>query len=376
MQIYPHGNPECPIWVIVEKPLPRDFERGYLFSSSLGWHFFKMWTEAGLPDPYVTCLKPDDSLTYNEDTLVSEFINNNCLSSIFIGQKQPKFIVTIGADVTIRFVPSTAKRNSKKGVAPEASLDKWAGSLLTSPFIDYEHYLIPGYLPQDIISDWAYRDIFINIDLGHVRFEYEYWLLNGALKTLPIRELKTEPSYEDLMLFLTEAFDHAEYISNDIETIRPARKSSLFKYHPGVPYTNSFAISPEKSISFSLWNYPTNQLCSIWNLCDAIYREKKIIGQNFFEFDLHFLEAIGFRFCYDRIQDTKLRHHQLWVELPHTLQFLTRQYTREPFYKEEGHSWSPKNLKNLMRYNCKDTCCTYEVFLKQEEEFIDRPYLA
>jgi hypothetical protein len=58
------------------------------------------------------------------------------------------------------------------------------------------------------------------------------------------------------------------------------------------------------------------------------------------------------------------------------LQFLTRQYTREIFYKDEGHSWNLKNMNKLRRYNCLDVCVTYEVYDEQEEEFKRRGHLA
>jgi hypothetical protein len=62
-------------------------------------------------------------------------------------------------------------------------------------------------------------------------------------------------------------------------------------------------------------------------------------------------------------------HHVLWPELPHKLEFLAMQYTREPYYKDEGRKWRPSEGKaKLMRYNCKDATVTYEVFLKELEE--------
>jgi hypothetical protein len=54
---------------------------------------------------------------------------------------------------------------------------------------------------------------------------------------------------------------------------------------------------------------------------------------------------------------------------------MTRQYTREPYYKDDGHHWSVKHMDKLRRYNCLDVCVTYEIWEAQEEEFRQKPHL-
>ena len=106
---------------------------------------------------------------------------------------------------------------------------------------------------------------------------------------------------------------------------------------------------------------------------NEIFSTKWQIGQNYTTFDAHWLRALGFDVNLSLVHDTLIRHHILWPELPHKLQFQTFQYTREPYYKEEGKGWSLKEgLDRLMKYNCKDTLVTYEVFNEQEKEFADR----
>jgi hypothetical protein len=48
------------------------------------------------------------------------------------------------------------------------------------------------------------------------------------------------------------------------------------------------------------------------------------------------------------------------------------QYTREPYYKDEGKNWTVKEKTSMKRYNAKDCCVTYEVWERQEEEFDER----
>jgi len=93
------------------------------------------------------------------------------------------------------------------------------------------------------------------------------------------------------------------------------------------------------------------------------------LGQNYFNFDAHHLQMLGFKIQLNKVQDTLVRHHVLWPELQHKLQFQTRQYTREIYYKDNGHHWNLKNMDKLRRYNCLDVCVTYEIYLEQEKEF-------
>jgi hypothetical protein len=110
---------------------------------------------------------------------------------------------------------------------------------------------------------------------------------------------------------------------------------------------------------------------------DEIFQKKVIIGQNFTTFDQHWLEALGFTICSRNIEDTLIRHHILWPGLRHKLEFQTLQYTRQPYYKEEGHNWTPKaGIDKLMRYNCLDALVTYEIFNEQQKEFTERAQAA
>jgi hypothetical protein len=61
--------------------------------------------------------------------------------------------------------------------------------------------------------------------------------------------------------------------------------------------------------------------------------------------------------------------------LSHKLQFMTRQYTREPYYKDDGHHWTLKYMDKFRRYNCLDACVTREIYDAQELEFNERPQL-
>jgi hypothetical protein len=110
---------------------------------------------------------------------------------------------------------------------------------------------------------------------------------------------------------------------------------------------------------------------------DEIFRTKWQLGQNYTTFDAHWLRALGFSVNLSLVHDTLIRHHILWPGLRHKLEFQTLQYTRQPYYKEEGHSWTPKaGIDKLMRYNCLDTLVTYEIYNEQQKEFTERAQAA
>lgn len=367
MIIGPQGDKKSPIWVIIYEPYDQDAEKGYIFSAGYGYVFDKIWRNANISvQPFIDSLRPCLGASYNDDARFNILKDD-------LHTYQPPIIVTLGDGkhdkITNWFCPETIPRGK------ESSLAKWAGSLLISPYLTYPHYIIPNYAPNFVVSNWDYHEIQQFIDFGHVRDEYDFWATNQRLNPLPQRTIVTEPSY-DILMSLLNSYRYAPRISVDIETIRP-RKGDDFDNlkHPGYPYTIGIAPSPSSGMSFSLWDYETRQAIQIWRELDWLLKEVPQIGQNYFTFDSHFLEALGFRVSLDKVQDTLLRHHMLWPALQHKLQFQTKQYTRQPYYKDEGKQWHPKFKKKLMNYNVLDCCVTYEIFLEQEKEFEERPHL-
>lgn len=67
--------------------------------------------------------------------------------------------------------------------------------------------------------------------------------------------------------------------------------------------------------------------------------------------------------------DTLLAHHTLYPTLPHSLAFLTTQYTEHPYYKDDISEWrATGDIDTYWRYNVTDCCITravYEQTLKE-----------
>lgn len=364
-----YGDPANAIWVIMDKPYDKDAAQGYILSGGYGYNFKKTWKLSQSPDPYITALNMDldrpTDLSADFAAILSQ-----------VNQYQPKIIVTLGDEVLNKFVPSTIQRNKKA-----SALTKWAGSLLTSPSVSYPHYVIGSYDPEFVSTNWNYHEIQGFLHFGKVRAELDYLRNYGTLQPLPSRSIITNPTYDtlcDYLRYLVNSFTNRtiHFVGSDIETLRPKKDSYYYSIgHPGFIYTLALAPSPKEAISYCFWDYPKEQAFKIWSLTNTVLSTVPQIGQNYFTFDSHHCEAVGFRLCLPQCSDTMIRHHILWPNLPHKLQFQTMQYTREPFYKDEGKQWSSKQKASLMRYNCLDSMVTYEVWEAQEQEFADRPYL-
>jgi hypothetical protein len=361
--IHPKGSPSSRIWVIADTPLSTDISKGFMFSGGLGYVFDKMMRDANINDYYVCARRPntDDPTSYS---VVESSLNHH----------QPPFIIAMDK-VGEYFCDSLKMQKKQKSF--KGQLNKYFGSLLIADnnLLSYPHYIFPLAAPDFYVSNWSERNITTYFDLAKLREELDYWRKNGTIQPLPFRELIYKDLELDELLRYLHKLKQASLISVDIETCYP-KGDSDFKPHPGYPITIGIADSPYFGISFNLFRENKFETVLLWRELNDLLRSVPNLGQNYFNFDSHFLQALGFQIDLGKVQDTLIRHHILWPELQHKLQFQTRQYTREPYYKDEGHGWNYKNMNKLRRYNCLDVCVTYEIYIQQEEEFKERSYLA
>jgi uracil-DNA glycosylase family 4 len=328
----------------------------------------KMLDEVGFPNgsccysnPYKSRPPDNDIKRLHELGIPAPLFIDQFLEELRI--YKPTILVTCGKTPTNLLVPDTKPKIYRKGQKEDKEgFGSWRGSLLQSPLLDWPHYVIPMYHPAFVLRNYSEREI-CTLILARAFEELQYWNTNHALQALPLRQLITNPDFGVAYDFLRRCLASPEPISIDIELLN--RK---------VPYTISFAINPAEAISMSFWNYQEAELTCLWRMIDAILATKQQIGQNYCRFDAHWLRGLGFNVNIKLVHDTLIRHHVLWTGLRHSLEFQTMQYTREPYYKEEGKAWSLKKegLDKLMRYNCKDTTVTYEIYNSQEAEFNER----
>lgn len=369
------------MWVSGEAPgqdediSARGGQDGIPFIGYSGKLLDKMLSEVGFKPDEFCCTNPYKSRPPDNDIKrIGELgIPHGIFQDQFLEELRlyrPSIIVAAGKTSANILCPETKPRSFGKQKGRKISEEKegfgqWRGSLLVSPLLDWPHYVIPMYHPAFVLRNYAEREISTFI-LARAFSEFSYLKSRAKLQPLPQRMLLVEPSFSEAYHFLKRCIASPKPISVDIELLR--RK---------VPFTISFAINPWEAISMSFWNYPEDQLVCLWRLIDEILSKKWQIGQNYTRFDLHWLRGMGFSVNPSLVHDTLIRHHVLWPGLRHRLEFQTMQYTREPYYKDEGKGWTPRDdIKKLMRYNAKDSTVTYEIFDAQEAEFAERSKVA
>jgi uracil-DNA glycosylase family 4 len=360
------GNPSAKVWVLGEAPGAEEDQAGLPFVGYSGKLLDQMLSEAGFKEADVCFTNPFKTRPPENDIdRISELnIPLNLFTDQFLEELRiyrPAILIGCGKTVTRFLCPETKPKVKTKNDEDKEGFGSWRGSLLTSKLLDWPHYVIPMYHPAFVLRNYAERETCVLI-LSKGYEEYTYIQTHQCIRPLPSRSLLVNPDLETTLNYLESCVKQSEATSIDIELLR--RK---------VPYTISFSRNPLSAISISFWNYGSDSLVKIWRKMDEIFQTKFQIGQNYTQFDAHWLRALGFRVNASLILDTLIRHHVLWPGLRHRLEFQTMQYTREPFYKWEGKGWSPKDpIEQLMTYNAKDAAVTYEIYEEQEKEFNER----
>lgn len=355
------GNTNAPVCFLGEAPGVDEDRELLPFVGASGKELWSEAQDAGFTsnDCWFTNVykvrPPENDLTrLHELGIPKQDFENQLLEEL--NDFRPTIIISCGATPTAFLAPRTASK--KTGGTP---ITKWRGSLLSSDRLGWPHYIIPIMHPAFILRDWSERSTNV-LCLGRAWEELEFWRANGHIQPLPERQLIAEPTFSDCFEYLRDILDKKLRTSIDIEMLRRR-----------FPYLISFAISPASAISITLTDYQPNETLALWRLMDEILRTLPQIGQNYTTFDANWLRAVGFKPNIKLVDDTLIMHHVLWPELSHKLEFLGLQYTRQPYWKDEGRTWRPgKETKQFKIYNCVDAAVTYECYLKMLEELNER----
>jgi len=366
------GNVSGGICLVGESPGADEDQTGIPFCGASGRELDRMLAETGIDssrcwwtNPYKT-RPPDNKIDrIGELGINLELFREQFLEELNVAK--PTFICPLGATPLGLLCPQTLVKSKGKLVC---HISKWRGSILQSPLLQWPHYIIPSFHPAFLFRSWDERQNAI-LCLAKLQEEFAFWQRHGALQPLPQRQLISDPPADDAIDYLRGvlASPADTVVSIDIENIGVYKGKYATPQRGRVPYVVGFAIDPLVGISIGLAEYDIIKAKQIWSLIDAVLRTKKQVGQNYYTHDLPWLSFIGFSPNVGLCDDTLVRHHVLWPELSHKLDYQTFQYTREPYYKEEGKNWSVKERQVMKRYNCKDVCVTLEVFQRQEEEF-------
>jgi uracil-DNA glycosylase family 4 len=190
-------------------------------------------------------------------------------------------------------------------------------------------------------------------------FRQDMWKLDqvmkGLNKTYSITPI-INPTPDEALSWLDKMQDEKLPVSFDIETMG------------GETACVGFTNDPHTGMCVN-WRDATKNL---WPLSDEVrvrLRMQQLLNDptvqlvaqngNFDSYWLWYKDRISVRKVWF---DTMLAHHTLYPGFPHSLAFLTSQYTWHPYYKDEGKDWREGgHIDTFWEYNVKDICLTLAV---------------
>jgi len=188
-------------------------------------------------------------------------------------------------------------------------------------------------------------------------------VIAGKWKPHEIRPI-INPDIRAVRKYLLEVANSPNPVALDIETT--SRQVACI----------GLAIDPHEAMCINLRDDKINRFdlheeIEILRSIQSILSKKKVIAQNGI-FDSYYLwQRLNLKFTCNF--DTMLAHHLLYPQLPHSLAFLTTQYTTHPYYKDEGKMWKEGgDVDMFWRYNCKDAALTYHIHTALTKSLIDK----
>lgn len=359
------GSPLAPIWLVGEAPGADEDQAGVPFVGYSGQELDRMLIASGISpskccytNPYKVRPKDNDIDRIEETGIKKEQFEEQFIEEL--EQYKPPFIISLGGTATQILCPHTLDYKDKV-----TKISKWRGSILQSDrLLPRPHIIVPNFHPAYILREWSDRDTAVFI-FQKFKEEFDFWCKTGKHKPLEERELISNPSQGEIEDYIRVCNASTFPTSRDIELI--ARR---------VPICISLSCNRNSAISISLFEGDPRNLARTWRLLAENLRTHRGIGQNWTTFDGNWMEALGLPSGVDSVDDTLVRHHVLHPELSHKLDFQVMQYTRLPYFKDEGKGWQLREgLQKLKRYNCLDACSTFEVWEEQEKEFAESPGL-
>ena len=248
---------------------------------------------------------------------------------------------------------------ASKAVAGYSGVEKWRGSVF--PFsrdsgFGSEGRLLITYNPAFVLREPS-REITFRSDIGKFKR-----VINNTFKDYNI-EAEINPTKARAIQYISDIQQHKLPISFDIETINNETACIGLTNDTNTGLCIAFR-DTERSV------YTVPEETEIRLALARLFADKsqRFIAQNG-NFDAYWL------WYKDRIKvphihaDTLLAHHTLYPSLPHSLGYLTTQYTDHPFYKDEGDTWRDTGtIDDFWKYNVKDVCITLKCYEKLEAE--------
>jgi DNA polymerase I-like protein with 3'-5' exonuclease and polymerase domains/uracil-DNA glycosylase len=375
------GNGPIParIMVIGEAPGPEEEFQGRAFIGTSGQLLRGMLKDAGI-DPaecYFTNvyprLPPVDRWGQRNTALLFEGTEKSQKMSLKAwANPKPELITAIQElrDEVRRVNPIiilAAGGLALWAITGKIGIAKWRGSELITNAEWGDRRLVPTYNPAYVQRVWSEK-VAVSADLRRLALGSR-----GAWDT-PGWEFGVAPNFTDAMAWLDAAAAFPIW-SVDIET----RNWQIACFGIATSDKAAFCI-PFMSVDKSdgcYWTFDEEILIRRRLRELLMDPRREIIGQNF-DYDAQYILArLG---VLPPVKwDTMIMHHQLYIELAKSLDFMASLYCRQYVYwKDDGKTFDPRKDPEVQhwRYNCEDAARTYEIAMVLKQHLIDSGQLA
>ncbi len=252
---------------------------------------------------------------------------------------------------------------ASKAVAGYSGVEKWRGSVFPfdqSSGFGTEGRLLITYNPAFVLREPS-REITFRSDIN--RFKR---VINNTYKEYNIEAI-INPTCKEALDYIRGISSEKIPISFDIETINNETACIGLTNDTNTGLCIAFR-DTERSI------YTVDEETEIRIALARMFADpdQRFIAQNgnFDAYWLWYKDRIKVRHIF---ADTLLAHHTLYPSLPHSLGYLTTQYTEHPFYKDELDTWRESgSIDNFWRYNVKDVCITLKCWQSLAKELADQ----
>src|SRR5262245_17656209 len=252
------------------------------------------------------------------------------------------------------------------------SITKWRGSIITSTQMVPGTKCVPAMHPANFVrGQWKWLPVFRYIDVHRAIEESK---TRGLV--LPTRTAITGPSFNMVMDYIRVCEAQPGPVCVDIE-------GRDFIECLGIGYRIDEALCiPFFRIGGPYWTL--TEEAAIWRALARLLERKPLIAQNA-SYDILTLWRYGI-YPSELWMDTMTAHHCLYpdfggiddewsgrkrdIDNPgHGLAFINSQYTRTPYYKDDGRHWDPSHGDHAFwRYNCLDVMVELDCAFQMEAE--------
>lgn len=237
-----------------------------------------------------------------------------------------------------------------------AGVTMWRGSVVEGTIAGRRVYFVITYNPAHVMREPKF-EITFRFDIAKLKR-----VIDGKYKPYKVTH-HINPSYKEAIQWIDMMQDAKVPVSFDIEVVSDETACV------------GFASDNHEGYCINLRTLDANRF--------SLFEERAVVRRMSRFFDDPTVELVAQNGIYDcawlwykdgiRVHhiwyDTLLAHHTLYSSLPHSLAYLTAQYTDHPFYKDEGKTWKEGGDIDLFwRYNVKDVCITRKVMERTQVE--------